>query len=168
MQEGSVPGYQDRTPLFPGGACYPLSGDTDNAERLDQLSVIFGVIGTPSLEDVKLVGKASEYIKQMGTMKPKKFDSLYPAADPIAIDLLEKMLKFNPRQRITASEALDHEFFHGIRRKEMETTIDKPLESPSFLHEHDIDIDVLKRKTYEEVLWFKDRALSSPSDTTIA
>ena len=60
MQEGNVPGYQDRTPLFPGGSCFPLSGDAGssvNDERLDQLSVIFGVIGTPSEEEIAALGK---------------------------------------------------------------------------------------------------------------
>ena len=60
MQEGSVPTYQDRVPLFPGGSCYPLSGDTGATgtdERVDQLSVIFSVIGMPSEEDLKSVGK---------------------------------------------------------------------------------------------------------------
>lgn len=157
MQEGSVPGYQDRTPLFPGGACYPLSGDTDNAERMDQLSVIFGVIGTPSKQDIESIGRANEYIKSLGTTEPKKFESLFPAADHMALDLLQKMLKFNPKKRVTAAEALDHEFFSGIRRSDMETVVERPLVSPAFLHEDDIDIDVLKRKTYEEVLWFRDQ-----------
>lgn len=64
MQEVSVPSYQDRVPLFPGGSCYPLSGDTGTTgsdERLDQLSVIFSVIGMPSEEDLKSVGKVSSY-----------------------------------------------------------------------------------------------------------
>lgn len=63
MQEGSVPTYQDRAPLFPGGSCYPLSGDhvsTDTDERLDQLNVIFSVIGMPSEEDLKSVGKVRD------------------------------------------------------------------------------------------------------------
>ena len=60
MQEGSVPTYQDRQPLFPGGSCYPLSGETgatSSDEKVDQLSVIFSVIGMPSEEDLKSVGK---------------------------------------------------------------------------------------------------------------
>lgn len=64
MQEGSVPTYQDRVPLFPGGSCYPLSGDhiSSNAdERLDQLSVIFSVIGMPSEEDLKSIGKVRRF-----------------------------------------------------------------------------------------------------------
>ena len=61
MQEGNVSSYQDRVPLFPGGSCYPLSGDHGEKnsadERLDQLSVIFSVIGMPSEEDLSSVGK---------------------------------------------------------------------------------------------------------------
>ena len=156
MQRESIPDFEDRTPLFPGGKCYPLSGDADTEERLDQLSVIFGVIGTPSKEDIDEVGKAEEYIKTLGDLKPKKLENLYPAADPAALDLLRQMLKFNPKHRCTASEALAHDFFKGIRRPEMETSIESPLTSPEFLHNKDIDINLLKRKTYEEVVWFRD------------
>jgi serine/threonine protein kinase len=156
MQRESIPDFEDRSPLFPGGKCYPLSGDADTEERVDQLNVIFSVIGTPSKEDIADIGKANEYIKTLGTIKPKKLEYLYPAADPAALDLLRQMLKFNPKQRCTATEALDHDFFKGIRRPEMEISIEKPLESPQFLHMQDIGIKVLKRNTYEEVLWFRD------------
>ena len=156
MQEGSVPGYQDRTPLFPGGACYPLSGDADNSERLDQLNVIFNVIGTPSEKDIANIGTANEYIKNMKPIKPKKLKDIYPAADPNALDLLEKMLKFNPKERCTAGEALGHKFFLGIRREEMESSVQSPMESPAFLNAQEIDIETLKQKTYNEVLWFRD------------
>jgi mitogen-activated protein kinase 1/3 len=156
MQEGSVPSYQDRTPLFPGGTCYPLSGETGvRDERLDQLSVIFGVIGTPSPEDVAAIGKANEYIKTLGKIKPKKLEDLFPSADPVALDLLQKMLKFNPKRRCTAEEALEHDFLKGVRRKEMERTADKPLVAPEFLDALEIDLQTLKRKTFEEVLWYR-------------
>jgi mitogen-activated protein kinase 1/3 len=161
MQEGNVPGYQDRRPLFPGGACYPLSGDADNAERVDQLNVIFGVIGTPSKDDIDSIGKATEYIKTMKETKPKPLQELFPAADPAAIDLLQHMLKFNPRHRCTANEALEHGFFTAIRRQDMEKSIDRVLVSPEFLHQA-IDIDTLKRNAYNEVLWFRDQSDGPP------
>ena len=158
MQEGSVPGYEDRTPLFPGGTCYPLSGEgasVKNDERLDQLSVIFGVIGTPSPEDIAAIGKANEYIKTLGKIQPKQLDSLFPAADPAALDLLKQMLKFNPRRRCTAEEALEHDFFKNVRRKEMEAEAESPLKGPEFLDAAEIDLQTLKRRTYEEVLWYR-------------
>jgi serine/threonine protein kinase len=35
----------------------------------------------------------------------------YPIADDHCIDLLDRMLNFNPSHRITAKAALDHPFF---------------------------------------------------------
>jgi serine/threonine protein kinase len=37
---------------------------------------------------------------------------------PLALDLLGKILALDPRDRITAREALKHEFFIPISRKE--------------------------------------------------
>ncbi len=126
MQEESVPSYEDRVPLFPGGSCFPLSGDSQSkasdSERLDQLSVILGVIGTPSDEDVASIGNANEYIKSLKKSPYKSLESMYPGADSEAIDLLKKMLQFNPSKRCTAEEALQHEFLKGVRQIELEVS----------------------------------------------
>lgn len=158
MQEGSVPGYEDRKPLFPGGTCYPLSGDLDKIkteERLDQLSMIFGIIGTPSAEDIASIGNANEYIQSMEKTKGKPLENIFPAADPAAIDLLKQMLRFNPKLRCTAEQALDHHFFKGVRQKEMEPEASAPLIGPAFLETNQIDLDTLKRRTFEEVRWYR-------------
>lgn len=43
--------------------------------------------------------------------KPKvPFSRIYPHADAQAIDLLEKMLTFNPHKRATVEEALKHPY----------------------------------------------------------
>jgi mitogen-activated protein kinase 1/3 len=164
MQEGNVPGYQDRKPLFPGGTCYPLSGEGDSIrkdERLDQLSVIFGVIGTPSAEDVASIGKASKYIESLGKKEGKSLEKLFPAASPSAIDLLKRMLQFNPERRITAEEALEHEFFQNIRQKDLEISADGPLRGPDFLESDKVDLKPLKQIIYEEVLWYRDKEPAS-------
>jgi mitogen-activated protein kinase 1/3 len=38
----------------------------------------------------------------------RPFASLYPNANPLAVDLLEKCLTFNPKKRINVEEALAH------------------------------------------------------------
>eukprot|EP00559_Dactyliosolen_fragilissimus_P007205 CAMPEP_0184864126 /NCGR_PEP_ID=MMETSP0580-20130426/13872_1 /TAXON_ID=1118495 /ORGANISM="Dactyliosolen fragilissimus" /LENGTH=733 /DNA_ID=CAMNT_0027362781 /DNA_START=223 /DNA_END=2421 /DNA_ORIENTATION=- len=155
MQEGSVPGYQDRVPLFPGGSCFPLSGEGSKVktnERLDQLNVIFEVIGMPSDEDLESVGKANEYVKSLKMKAEKPLESIYPAADKEALDLLKKMLQFNPKKRCTADEALEHKFLKGVRRMEMEKNGSR-LKCPEFLDSNKISISELKHQTYKEVMW---------------
>lgn len=158
MQEGNVPGYEDRKPLFPGGSCYPLSGEGDKAkpdDRLDQLAAIFTVIGTPPPSEIEKCGKAVDYIKSLGKIEPRSLAEIFPDGDPLAIDLLGKMLAFNPKDRSTASEALEHPFFKGIRRPEMEAAAEESLKTPAFLDSNSIDPKVIKQRVYEEVLHYR-------------
>jgi mitogen-activated protein kinase 1/3 len=168
MQEGSVPSYEDRVPLFPGGSCFPLSGDkgttAQDNERLDQLSVIFGVIGTPSEEDIRSIGSASEYIKSLKKSPSKSLHKIYPAADPAAIDLLKQMLQFNPLKRCTSEEAIAHDFFKDIRQEETELISQKPLISPAFIEANNVNVDEIKKEALKEILLFK--SLSLQSDKT--
>jgi len=158
MQEESVPSYQDRVPLFPGGSCYPLSGEGGSVksnERLDQLSVIISVIGTPSEEDINSIGKAKDYIATLKKRPGRPIEAQYPAADPLAIDLLKHMLQFNPKKRYTADEALEHPFLQNVRRADMERGAQRPLVGPEFLETNHVDMDELKRKAYDEVMCYR-------------
>jgi mitogen-activated protein kinase 1/3 len=157
MQDGN---YQERSPLFPGGSCYPLSGKEEKEDRLDQLSVILGIIGTP--KEVEGM-PSSEYLKQLPHSKGKPLESLYPSADPSAIDLLKKMLQFHPEQRCTAEEALEHDFLKSVRRKDLEKE-GSPLEAADFLNSPTVDIGVVKKHTYDEVRWYRQQNESMATD----
>lgn len=158
MQAGNCPSYEDRKPIFPGGTCFPLSGDLELKadDRVDQLNVIFSVIGTPSAEDISTIGKANQYIETLKKSAGTPLDQLYPEADPSALDLLRQMLQFNPQKRITAEAALEHDFFKGVRRPELEVNGDGPLVGPAFLEAKKINLKLLKQKTFEEVRWYGD------------
>ena len=126
MQKESLP-HTERVPLFPGKSCYPLSGGTsltnqtskevhgDNDDRLDQLSVIIDIIGTPDLADMAQI--ASSETSHFFSNIPKrshKLDKLFPEADPAVLRLLVSMLSFNASNRITAEEALNDTYFSDI------------------------------------------------------
>ena len=49
---------------------------------------------------------AKECINQITVLKKKSFSTLFPSMDEEALDLLRKLLAFNPRHRLTAEEAL--------------------------------------------------------------
>ena len=140
MQIESVKDHHDRVALFPGKSCYPLSNDNlDNAEnnkslqddrdRVDQLSVIFDIIGSPSAEDVEQIPDETtrEFLKQLPEKNPTDLKDLYPGAEEGALELLHLMLQFNPRKRVTVDQILDHAFFSDIRNKALEIVADKPM-----------------------------------------
>jgi serine/threonine protein kinase len=54
--------------------------------------------------------QAQDYIRSL-PIKPRiPFQNLYPHANPLAIDLLSKMLCFDPAKRISCEDALKHPY----------------------------------------------------------
>ena len=53
------------------------------------------------------------YVRSLPKMSKISWTQLYPKASPVAIDLLEKLLKFDPYQRITVEEALAHPYLES-------------------------------------------------------
>lgn len=54
--------------------------------------------------------RAREYIRSLPFKKKVSMAALFPQANPLAIDLLERLLTFNPAKRITVQEALAHPY----------------------------------------------------------
>ncbi|KAJ7837188.1 kinase-like domain-containing protein [Mycena olivaceomarginata] len=79
----------------------------------DQLLHILRILGTPPDATLTKMAKDSPEI----TLKPfprcPKVDlqQILPKASPAAIDLLERLLKFDPAERISAVDALSHPYF---------------------------------------------------------
>lgn len=55
------------------------------------------------------------------------FKSKYPGARSKAIDLLDKILQFNPIFRLTVDEALEHPLFRRVRDKKKEEIAKKTI-----------------------------------------
>ena len=154
MQKEVVPVFENRSPLFPGSSCYPLSSGispSSNNDRIDQLSLIFEVLGTPSKDDFEYDLSTYNDIQTLQIPSRRPLESIYENADKAALDLLRKMLQFNPNKRITAAEALDHDFLRSIRRPEMEISAENPFISPEFLNSDSISVEEIKRMIYEEI-----------------
>lgn len=49
---------------------------------------------------------AHECINQIGLVKKRSFSSFFPQMDDQALDLVKKMLVFNPKNRLSVEEAL--------------------------------------------------------------
>ncbi|KAJ7955429.1 Mitogen-activated protein kinase [Quillaja saponaria] len=93
-----------RKPIFPGTEC------------LNQLKLIISVLGSLHESDLQFIDnpKARKFIKSLPYTRGTHFSCLYPQADPLAIDLLQRMLVFDPTKRITVTEALQHPYIGGL------------------------------------------------------
>jgi len=79
-------------------------------DYVDQLNRILNLLGTPTEDTLRRVGspRAQDYIRSLPIKPRVKFKTLYPNATPLALDLLEKLLCFDPAKRIGCQEALEH------------------------------------------------------------
>ena len=77
------------------------------------------------------------------------FSKLYPNASVEALDLLEKMLVFDPRKRITAADALKHEYLTALHNVN-----DEPDAAPfDFSFEDTRDGMPLDEKALRKEIW---------------
>ena len=156
MIKENAPTFLDRTPLFPGKFCFPLSPPGSNKvkvneygfpnEKTDQLNVIFDVIGTPSEEDMEFITDPNGilYLKSLKVRNKKNLKTKFPGSSDDALDLLDKMLKFNPNKRITVNESLEHPFFKEVKDSKKEVEADFNLE---FEFEKDENLTMEKLRT---------------------
>ncbi|CAE6388291.1 unnamed protein product [Rhizoctonia solani] len=81
-------------------------------DYVDQLNQILHHLGTPSEDTLRRVGspRAQDYIRSL-PIKPRiPFHTMYPHANPQALDLLGKLLAFDPAKRISCEQALSHPY----------------------------------------------------------
>lgn len=110
------------------GEMYGRSPMFRGADYIDQLELIIKVVGTPSKSDMDDLSnpRAIEYIKSMPYSSGVPLRLVYSNAPAIAIDLMEQMLTFNPKKRITASEAYYHPFFDDMRQYDGDDVVKPP------------------------------------------
>ncbi|XP_064458013.1 cyclin-dependent kinase 1-like [Ornithodoros turicata] len=79
--------------------------------EIDQLFRIFRTLGTPTEESWPGVAKLPDYKPTFPSWKDNILGSMISNMDSDAIDLLKKMLIYDPATRISARDTLEHPYF---------------------------------------------------------
>ncbi|CAL0308610.1 unnamed protein product [Lupinus luteus] len=90
-----------RQALFPGDS------------EFKQLLSIFKILGTPTEEQWPGVTSLRDW-HVYPRWEPQNLARAVPSLGPHGVDLLTKMLKYNPAERISAKVALDHPYFDTL------------------------------------------------------
>ena len=130
-------------PMFPG------------TSTLSQINKVLEVTGKPTKEDIESIQSelAETMLESVVTSKTKTLKALYPKASEDELDLLSKLLQFNPNKRIDVNTALEHNYVKEFHSQYSDTEIicDKPINIP-------IDDNIkysakeYRKRLYDEVL----------------
>lgn len=123
--------------LFPGN------------DHIDQLTRVLSLVGTPNQKLLDKISspEARNYVASMPKWPKKDFREVFIGANPLAIDLMERMLDLDSETRITAEQALAHPYL-----TQYADPSDEPTATPfdQSFENMELSIPEWRRLCYEE------------------
>jgi mitogen-activated protein kinase 15 len=120
---------------------------------LNQLNKILEITGKPTKDDISSLQSdlANTMLENIPTIKTKSLKSLCKNASNNALDLLTKLLHFNPSKRITVEEALEHPFVEAFHVADQEIVSDKTIKIPMDDNTK-YSVKEYRQKLYDDIL----------------
>ena len=99
-----------------------------------QIKLIIDVLGTQDVKDLDFISNSSakSFVMQFQNIPKKNFSDILKCENPLAVDLVEKMLVFNPDKRYSIEDCLNHPYLKNMR---------EGIEDPVFTGKINLDFD---------------------------
>lgn len=129
-------------PLFPG------------KDHVHQFSIITELLGSPPDDVIDTIASENtlKFVVSLPKREPVPLNERFHNVEPEAVDLLEKMLVFDPKKRITAAQVLSHPYLAPYHDPN-----DEPVAAEKFdwsFNDADLPIDTWRVMMYSEILDF--------------
>lgn len=99
---------------------------------VNQIELIIELLGRPTEEEIESLNSpmAWNILSAINAKKRKSFTELFSCLGKEGLDLLRKMLAFNPFERITVEEAIEHPFLTKFHCEVDEIICNSPIKLP--------------------------------------
>jgi len=126
-------------PLFPG------------TSTLNQIERVLEVTGRPSKDDIASIQgpQAGAIIDSLKVTKHRNVKDMFPTMGAEGVDLMKKLLQFNPMKRPTIEMALKHPYVAQFHCDEEEIVCKKAIEIP--LDDHKYTIKDYRERLYMDI-----------------
>eukprot|EP00656_Telonema_subtile_P037944 TRINITY_DN4240_c0_g1_i1.p1 TRINITY_DN4240_c0_g1~~TRINITY_DN4240_c0_g1_i1.p1 ORF type:complete len:453 (-),score=142.05 TRINITY_DN4240_c0_g1_i1:737-2095(-) len=132
-----------RRALFPG------------KNTLNQLELITQTMGSMTQQDIQKFGKPDMKAVKLVLKMPKHPKRPWPTvlrdANPMAIDMIDRLLDYDPVGRLSAAEALEHPYVEALHQPDEEPVASGPFEL-DWEHETSLTVDAVKALIHTEIL----------------
>eukprot|EP00347_Sterkiella_histriomuscorum_P003151 403365398 len=124
-----------------------LFGEKEQSRQIQRLISLLGLPPQHLLNEIT-DHKLREFISEVAK-KTKKvdFQDIIPDIEPDALDLLKKLLVYDPKKRLTAEEALRHKYFEELHAPE-----DEPFSEPISYFDFEFEQYTLDKKILRDLL----------------
>lgn len=141
--------------MLTGKTLFPSSARQEHP--VNHLKLIAEVLGSPDESDLAFLSESSPRTQIQAILSGhvrRPLATKFPNVSPVACDLAERMLVFNPAKRITAFEALEHAYLSSLH-----DATDEPACHISF--DYDCCNPCLTMEQIKDLIWKEAVSLNS-------
>jgi serine/threonine protein kinase len=112
--------------------------------------MITRLLGNPTSQFVNKIenDKNKDFVLSLPKRTGQDFNEVFKDANPLAIDLLRKMLTYDPDERITVKDALAHPYLAQLHYPD-----DEPTCEPVCAYDFDFEKFSLTKDDYKELIY---------------